>query len=162
MKKGFTMIELIFVIVILGILAAVAIPKINATRDDAEKVKSAQNIVTLIGDLGSYYTAQGKFATKTGGTDIDFAKMTNVAFSSTAKDTAKLKIGKDDNCLTIKVDSANGKVTFTGKTTSPSKACEETLKLSTVKAAFGNKDLTDSSANTHTIDYSASGVKLDF
>ncbi|WP_172230436.1 type II secretion system protein [Campylobacter canadensis] len=154
MKKGFTMIELIFVIVILGILAAVAIPKINATRDDAEKVKSAQNIVTLIGDLGSYYTAQGEF-------NADITKMTNVAFSSTAKDTAKLKIGKDDNCLTIKVDSASGKVTFTGKA-SASKACTETLKLSTVKAAFGNKDLTDSSANTHTIDYSASGVKLDF
>ncbi|MBZ8004330.1 hypothetical protein, partial [Campylobacter canadensis] len=88
-------------------------------------------------------------------------KMTNV-FSSTATDTAQLKIGSDSDCLKIKVDSANGKVIFTGKTTSPSKACEETLKLSTVKAAFGNKDLTASGANTHTIDYSASGVKLDF
>jgi len=34
-KAAFTMIELIFVIVILGILAAVAIPKLSASRADA-------------------------------------------------------------------------------------------------------------------------------
>lgn len=34
-KKAFTIIELVFVIVVLGILAAVAIPKFSATRDDA-------------------------------------------------------------------------------------------------------------------------------
>ena len=33
MKKGFTMIELIFVIVILGILASVAIPRLAGTRE---------------------------------------------------------------------------------------------------------------------------------
>ncbi|RUM74735.1 MAG: ABC transporter permease [Sulfurovum sp.] len=34
-KKAFSMIELVFVIVIIGILAAVAIPRLAATRDDA-------------------------------------------------------------------------------------------------------------------------------
>ncbi|CAA6817742.1 MAG: Type II secretion envelope pseudopilin protein (PulG,guides folded protein to PulD in outer membrane) [uncultured Sulfurovum sp.] len=34
-RKAFTMVELIFVIVIIGILSAVAIPKLAATRDDA-------------------------------------------------------------------------------------------------------------------------------
>lgn len=98
MKKGFTMIELIFVIVILGILAAVAIPRLAATRDDAEISKTATNIQTLVSDLGSYYTSQGKFATKTtsSGTattnDIDMAAMTNVANPVKAK---------ADNCFEV-------------------------------------------------------------
>ena len=35
MKKAFTMIEVVFVIVVIGILAGIAIPKFTATRDDA-------------------------------------------------------------------------------------------------------------------------------
>ena len=59
MKRGFTMIELIFVIVIIGILAVIAIPKLNATRDDAKIATSLQNLATCIQDAGSAYTATG-------------------------------------------------------------------------------------------------------
>ena len=61
MKKGFTMIELIFVIVILGILASVAIPRLAATRTDAEIATTVSNIRTLISDLSSYYVVKGEF-----------------------------------------------------------------------------------------------------
>ena len=58
-KKGFTMIELIFVIVILGILAAVAIPKLMSTRDDATTASLTTQIKSATQEMISYYTTQG-------------------------------------------------------------------------------------------------------
>ncbi|AQW82371.1 type II secretion system protein [Campylobacter pinnipediorum] len=62
MKKAFTMIELVFVVVILGILAAISIPKLMATRDDAEIVKTLTNINTIISDIGMYYVTKSDIA----------------------------------------------------------------------------------------------------
>ena len=53
------MIELIFVIVILGILASVAIPRLAGTREDAEISSAIANLRTLISDAASYYAAKG-------------------------------------------------------------------------------------------------------
>lgn len=47
MKQAFTMVELIFVIVVLGILAAIAVPKLAATRTDAEIAKGRSNIASI-------------------------------------------------------------------------------------------------------------------
>jgi general secretion pathway protein G len=46
-SRAFTMIELIFVIVVLGILAAVAFPRLAATRTDAEITKGRADVATI-------------------------------------------------------------------------------------------------------------------
>jgi len=47
LKKAFTMIELVFVIVVIGILASVAIPRLAATRDDAEIAKARVVVASI-------------------------------------------------------------------------------------------------------------------
>ncbi|ARU49221.1 type II secretion system protein [Sulfurospirillum diekertiae] len=47
MKKAFTMIELIFVMVILGILTAIAIPRFAGVREDAVISKGKAEVATI-------------------------------------------------------------------------------------------------------------------
>ena len=91
MKKGFTMIELILVIVILGILASVAIPRLAATREDAEISAAVANLRTLISDINAYYTVKGEFPANTKWKDI-----TNVPTEKpdvSINDNNSLKVG---------------------------------------------------------------------
>ena len=47
MKKAFTMVELVFVIVVIGILSAIAVPKFAATRDDAIVSKGRAEVAAM-------------------------------------------------------------------------------------------------------------------
>lgn len=64
MKKAFTMIELVFVIVILGILASLAIPKLVATKDDAEVTKIVIEMKDAFNKVASYYISYNDLPAK--------------------------------------------------------------------------------------------------
>jgi len=59
MRNGFTMIEVTFVIVIIGILSSVAIPKLAATRDDAKDQELKMILKNCAEGLLSLRTATG-------------------------------------------------------------------------------------------------------
>ena len=72
--------------------ASVAIPRLAATRDDAELSKAATNIGIAVSDIAAYYTAQGDF-------NSDMTKMTNVP--------SEVKVGKK-TCATISIEKKGG------------------------------------------------------
>ena len=117
MKRAFTMIELIFVIVILGILSAIAIPRLAATRDDAEIAKAATNLSTIISDYTTYYTSQGSF-------NSTALSMSNVDPDIKISGTKCIEVSTTNSTVELKAVSVTGK-------------CEGLAKMSSVQAIFG-------------------------
>nr|WP_321318130.1 type II secretion system protein [uncultured Campylobacter sp.] len=143
MKKAFTMIELIFVIVILGILASVAIPRLAATREDAEISTAVANLRTLVSDINSYYVVKGSF------TGVKWNEITNAPLknadsvamgSGRGGNAATLTVGGKD-CMGLQLISASGNtpahilfIKYNGATG----ACKQVLEAEPVKAYVDN------------------------
>ncbi len=62
-NRGFSLIELMVVIVILGILAGMIMPKLMGRTDDAKLVKAAVDIATLDTALKLYKLDNGEYPT---------------------------------------------------------------------------------------------------
>ncbi|MCP4969619.1 MAG: prepilin-type N-terminal cleavage/methylation domain-containing protein [Arcobacter sp.] len=60
MKKGFSLLELIFAIVIIGIIASFAVPKYINTRDSALASTIKRDLVTVISSIQTYYLVNRK------------------------------------------------------------------------------------------------------
>ena len=152
MKKGFTMIELIFVIVILGILASVAIPRLAATREDAEISAAVANLRTLVSDATAYYTAKGEFPNNTKWNEITNVSLdgaatnavsTNSGGSGGSTATANLKVG-GKNCIGVALVNKNGTtpayIKFTPDSSNKSTgACKQVVESEPVKAYIDSK-----------------------
>ena len=80
-QSGFTLIEMLIVVIVLGILAMIIVPQISVSTDDAKSSTLQTNLGSLRGAVELYYHQHGAYpgAKKTDGTGVDTASAAEAA-----------------------------------------------------------------------------------
>jgi len=77
LNKGFTLIEIMIVLVIMGILAGLVVPKLMGRTDDARVLQAKQDIATMLGALKLYKLDNQRYPTTDQGLQALITKPTS-------------------------------------------------------------------------------------
>ena len=110
MKKAFTMIELIFVIVVLGILTMVALPRLASSKEDAELTRVKAEIAAIRSAIQTHRRAN-LLKQNGNGYPKDLSKKTIEEITNGTKLGKNWNLNDSGGTLTVTI--AGKKATFT-------------------------------------------------
>ena len=120
-RKAFTLIELMIVVLIIGIISAIAIPKFDNVSTRARAAAIIADARTIVSAAQLYYSDNGEYPQSAPagvvpaglddylGTDFDFNKYqgVDVAFSFENEQVGESGGGTGENLVTLSVNSDN-------------------------------------------------------
>lgn len=129
-RAAFSMMELVFVIIILGILAAIAIPRLSLTRGDAQLIAIENDILSALNAIQREVFSQNIEPSSLSG-----AKMLDLAGLSPSRWIAQnngIRLAKNGTIDTqndcINFTQENGNLVFFVQQKADSTLCEKLLK----------------------------------
>lgn len=124
-KRAFSIIELIFVIAVLGLIIGVAVPKFLNTKTAAEATTIQQDIVTITTAIQTHYMLNNSGDTISEIVNINEKRWTDNNNEIIYKDG-------DSDCVTIKIDNKQLKVDISGS----GAKCTKLAELGIVDATY--------------------------
>lgn len=115
MKKAFSLLEMIFAIVIIGIIASFAVPKFLDTRDSAVVSTIKRDVSSVISAVQSYHLINGDISKLSDAIDLNTTNWSVTDSKAIFKDgsndcvTVELKL-EDSNTLDITIASDAGDI----------------------------------------------------
>ena len=112
MKKGFSLIELIFAIVIIGIIATVAIPKLMSLNTKASVSTISQDTNAILSAIQSYYIVNNKIDKISDSISLNSSvwDISDKTVKYMINDKECIKITINDSNINLAIDESSGKI----------------------------------------------------
>jgi prepilin-type N-terminal cleavage/methylation domain-containing protein len=112
MQKAFTLIELIFTILIIAIISAVAVPKLTDYLSKSTSTTISQDVKTITNSIQQKYLLDGSIDKITDSVNINEKYWTitdkEVKYTDSSKDCVSIKV--EDNNLIVSIDSNSSNI----------------------------------------------------
>lgn len=108
-KRAFSLIELIFSLMVIGIVASIAVPKLMDTKDGAQITAVKKDLTTIISSIRSYYMLNDSMSSLNDVITLNESiwKIDGTTATFSDGDSSCLTVSISEKVLSIDIDDTN-------------------------------------------------------